>query len=198
MTGGLSRRSLVGLLGSGIVSGCLGNGSDGNSSGTRTDTTTEDPKREENVPDECDFPPLSLRGRADPIETTVEIDRADDSRAACATIAAEVALEQLEEQLDLELTDRSHWISTGVQLSGERHIAVIRVRAEKSTRDGETSYHLCPDPKFDFDDAVETVPREVTVTVLVEGEKEKEKKKEKEECSTDVRLVQEQNHLDST
>ncbi|MCU4974435.1 hypothetical protein OB955_17060 [Halobacteria archaeon AArc-m2/3/4] len=195
MSGGLSRRSLVGLLGSGAVSGCLGNGSDSDSSGTRTETTTEGSERGEHVPDECDFPPTSLRGRADPIETTVEIERLDDSRAACATIAAKAALEQLAERLDLELTDRSHWVSAGARLSGERHVAEIRVRAERSTRDGEPSYHLCPDPRFDFDDAVEAVPREVTVTILVEGEKEKEK--EKEECSTDVRLVQEQVHLDS-
>lgn len=189
----LSRRSLLGLFGSGIISGCVGDPSK-NSSSVQTDGINASSKNEEqgdDIPEECDFPSQSLQGRADPIETTVEIERPADLRAECATIAAESALDQMQERLDLELTSQSYWISAGRQLVGDRYIAEIRVHAEKRTRDGNTSYHLCPDPKFNFDGAIETTPREVTTTILIEDEDDKN------ECATEVRLTQEQRHIDS-
>lgn len=169
-----SRRSLLAAAATATVGGCLadrepgsdddsGDG-DGDGRAAGGDGARDGPPE---PPEGCDVPYRSRAATGEPIETTAEPyeDRDEEPEWHCAAAAAEAALDHLDERTDLDLRE-ARWIGHSVFDDGEYH-ARVTVRASKDSRDGE--YHFCPDPAFDVDEALDSLPRRVDVT-LVDGD----------------------------
>ncbi|MFP8952378.1 hypothetical protein ACLI4Z_05290 [Natrialbaceae archaeon A-arb3/5] len=199
MGDGPSRRALIGSFGAVVSAGCLEAGSsdaawseqnDDGRNGTDEDTGAN--SGSDDNPEDCSIRPRERQGQADPIETTVDIEQTDDIQNRCARAASEAALDRMNERFNLELTDpRPDWIFPTAVISDGEVSSEIRVVAEKSSEiSGDGSYHLCPPSEFDFDEAVETVPREVSVA------RRRETDADEYECVHEVWVSQYEQHLD--
>jgi len=188
----------VGSVGAVATTGCLGDGTGdgtgdepGDDSPDESESQSPEDDEVDSLTDNCRLESHSRQGTAQALETTVAAEPADDLRAKCAKTAAEAALDAVDEQLDLDLSEpRPDWIFPGRRRADGRLDAEIRVWAEKSSEEtGDGSYTLCPPPEFDYDEALEAVPREVTVRLQLENG-------ENHECTHRVWLSQAVRYLD--
>ncbi|MFP9193939.1 hypothetical protein ACLI4Q_20255 [Natrialbaceae archaeon A-CW1-1] len=172
MNSNITRRTLVGCVGTTIISGCLGEGADNSSNSQQPDESEEEDdsvEQEQNDTESdedlgnCWIETMNRRGRADPVETSVEVDQTDDLEEECARTAAEVALKRMDDHSDLKLTDpRPDWIYPSRAYTSDGYEARIVVEAVKNS-DGD--YVMCPPEEYEMSDAIELIPSEVTVTL---------------------------------
>lgn len=117
MASGVPRRTLLGSVGVAVTAGCLSDEPD--NTGGSDDKQENSGEREryyynsDDIPDECDIRTRNQQGQADPVETTVEIEQSADETEECLSVASEVVLERMDEQLGLDLTDpEPKWIGS--------------------------------------------------------------------------------------
>lgn len=168
----------VSICGVGIT-GCLNddNGSDENNSGTESEGVSSNDSENEDETESCELASREEQGTAEPIERSAI---KDDS--GCGIQAAAEVIDYLDEHLDIELANAS-WISPAYSKTDEQ--AVVSVYAQgRSSVEGDGEITTCPDPEWDFDDALEVLPSEITL-ILTNEDKEKQ-----DECSHEVVLEQ--------
>lgn len=156
------------------VGGCLTAGGNENGGDNESERkSTKDIESDDGTGTEsCEIKSRERRGNAEPIERTAI---KDDS--GCGIQAASEVIGHLDERLNVELESAS-WISPAYSITDEQ--AIVSVYARGS--DGEIT--MCPDPDWDFDDALEVLPSEITLILTDEpGEKQGE-------CSHEVFLEQ--------
>lgn len=166
----VSRRAILAALVG--LAGCVGSDSD--------------PDRSRKT---CTLRGRSQQGQGEPAAVTVQAAQTDG--ATCGRVAAEVALEQLDETLDVELSDpRPDWIEPHVRRNQNQYRSEIVVSSGMSSREtGESALH-CPSARFAFEEALRAVPSLVTVTIEgTDGTTENS-------CTLAVWLVQREANLD--
>jgi len=185
-----SRRAVLGTLSIALATGCLDTSPENATSALNDSDDPGASETEDDPPARCDLSNRSERGRAAPIERTVDIERPEDVDVECGSIAADVALERADEKIDLDLLDPdAHWISTALRHGGDRYRPHIVVESQKTSEaTGDGSYSYCPPPEYDFDELLDAVPREVTVLVDFESGSH--------ECTHEIQLAQRQMFLD--
>lgn len=149
MDTGRRRRVFLATIGSGLVSGCL--------SSLAENTTPGD--EETNM--QCDIETGRWQGEAQPIGTEVSIEQTDTLERRCGTEAADAAFSELDQQLDLDLNNKS-WAEPMWGTHGEDTVEV-RFRFVLN-RDG--SVQTCPADEVDIATARANLPSEATVTLL--------------------------------
>ena len=184
-----SRREVVGSLALLAISGCLGS----ESSPTENSPSENSPAEQSTdtghttEQERCDLRPRTRQGEAAPIEITATLDERDEIERACVQEAAVAAVDRLDERVEADLGD-SEWITAEWSYDGD-YAARITVA---STVDRDGTVESCPDSAFDFDGAVSQTP--MTVTVI--AEKSERKGEDRHECTHEILLTQEIEHLD--
>jgi hypothetical protein len=187
----LYRRSVVGGFVAILTSGCLEANSENNNEEMNPDKQNQSDSSGD-TPNRCELQSRTGWGEANPIKISIKTNRSDDLAGKCVDTAADAALQKMAEQLDYELeVSESDWIQTQWRKSEDEYIAEIVVIAEKNSNStGDGSYRLCPPSTYSFEEALEVIPREVTVTLQFEDDRKNYT------CTHRVRLKQSQRYLD--
>lgn len=111
----------------------------------------------------------------------------DDIEEECAEVAADAAINYLDDSLDVDLTDpESYWIASLAQPTDDGYRVEIKIVAIYDSKSG--SYSQCPPEEFEIQSAIEALPSKVNVTLNANGEEY--------ECSHEVWAMQEERHYD--
>lgn len=186
-----TRRTLLGTVGIGLSAGCLSDDDDDDRAGEHTDEGDDSQTTTDNGDDadECNIVTRTGQGQSDPIETTATVDDVDDIAEECAEVAADAAINYLDDSLDVDLTNpESYWITSVPARTDDGYRVEIRIIARYST--GSGSYSQCPPEEFEIQSAIEALPSRVNVTLNANDEENGY------ECSHEVWAMQEERHYD--
>lgn len=173
----LSRRLLLVSLTPTIV-GCSGRSPNGeeNPSDEKKDGNNE--SEPDPIDPACQLNHRVEQGQADPITVRAKISDSDTVDEDCALRAAEAAASQMEENLDVEFY--TPWFQVSAKQKDSEYQPFLSI--EPLVNEGH-----CPDPNFDFDEAISVLPSEVEVTDKSSG---------KTKCKHDIELTQQMSYID--
>ncbi len=152
------------MVGSTLLAGCVGD--------LLGDEEEPTPENGEN---ECDIAEGVWDATGDQTHLVKMIDEADDVGAACATIAADAALETLNRRLEMDVLDVA-WIQTMAREDDEWYVEVHA----GYTLDADGNIAACPPDAYDVVTFREHTPSVVSVSMAIE------ETGEQYECSHEV------------